>query len=205
MKLGIVEEKLAGVDRTSWLCVAGQTRQTRWRRTQAAREVTKSCAVSNFVSADRIQVDRIGLRWNWIESRSNLVASTNAPLRWNAMLECDCAIHSATPETDLQVYPWTEPTSEPCIQLFAQRNPWFVHEFILCAPRYAQFMDCIRNPWIVARSTDQWFAQRNPYFASNIPYTRKFWRRLSLAKWPGMYGGPEYIHKCVFRNPVLSF
>ena len=50
------------------------------RETYAGREVTKSCEVSNFASADRIQVDRIGLRWNWIESRSNLVASANAPL-----------------------------------------------------------------------------------------------------------------------------
>ena len=48
--------------------------------TYAGREVTKSCAVSNFVSADRIQEDRIGLKWNWIESRSNLVASANAPI-----------------------------------------------------------------------------------------------------------------------------
>ena len=50
------------------------------RETYAGREVTKSCAVSNcnFVSADRIQVDRIGLRWNWIESGSNLLASANA-------------------------------------------------------------------------------------------------------------------------------
>ena len=61
----------------SWLYVEGQTQQT--RETYACHEVMKSCAVSNFVSADRIQVDRIGLRWNWIESRSNLVASANAP------------------------------------------------------------------------------------------------------------------------------
>ena len=40
--------------------------------------------MSNFVSSDRIQVDRIWLRWNWIESRSNLVASANVPL--NKML-----------------------------------------------------------------------------------------------------------------------
>ena len=53
---------------------------TNSRETYAGREVTKSCAVSNFVSADRIQVDRIGLRWYWIESRSNLVPSVNAPL-----------------------------------------------------------------------------------------------------------------------------
>ena len=60
----------------AWLCVAGQTRQT---LAYTGREVTKSCVVSNFVSADRIQVDRIGLLWNWIESRLNLVASANAP------------------------------------------------------------------------------------------------------------------------------
>ena len=47
--------------------------------TYAGREVTKSRAVDNFVSADRIQVDRIGLRWNCIESRSSLAASANAP------------------------------------------------------------------------------------------------------------------------------
>ena len=47
--------------------------------TYAGREVTKSYAVDNFVSADRIQVDRIGLRWNCIESRSNLAASANTP------------------------------------------------------------------------------------------------------------------------------
>ena len=46
----------------------------------AGCKVTKSCVVSNFVSADRIQADQIGLRWNWIESRSNLVASANVPL-----------------------------------------------------------------------------------------------------------------------------
>ena len=36
--------------------------------------------MNNFVSADRIQVDRIGLRLYWIESRSNLVPIVNAPL-----------------------------------------------------------------------------------------------------------------------------
>ena len=50
------------------------------RETYAGYEVTKSCEVSNFASADRIQVEKIGLRWNWIESRSNLVASANTPL-----------------------------------------------------------------------------------------------------------------------------
>ena len=57
------------------------------RETYAGREVTKSCAVNNFVSADRIQVDRIGLRLYWIESRSNLVPSVNAPLGLGLGLE----------------------------------------------------------------------------------------------------------------------
>ena len=60
------------------LCSKADTANS--RETYVGCEVTKSCAVSNFVSADRIQVDRIGLRWNWIKSRSNLVASANAPL-----------------------------------------------------------------------------------------------------------------------------
>ena len=55
------------------------------RETYAGREVTKSCEVSNFVSADRIQVDRIG---NWIESRSNLVASANAPYVYKVLYVC---------------------------------------------------------------------------------------------------------------------
>ena len=62
------------------MALCSRTDTANSRETYAGREVTKSCAVSNFVSADRIQVDRIGLRWNWIESRSNLVASANAPL-----------------------------------------------------------------------------------------------------------------------------
>ena len=60
------------------LCSKADTANSRER--YAGCEVTKSCAVSNFVIVDRIQVDRIGLRWNWIKSRSNLVASANAPL-----------------------------------------------------------------------------------------------------------------------------
>ena len=61
------------------MALCSRTDTANSREMYAGREVTKSCAVSNFVSADRIQVDRIGLRWNWIESRSNLVASANAP------------------------------------------------------------------------------------------------------------------------------
>ena len=63
------------------LCNRTDTANSREMYAGCGREVTKSCAVSNFVSADRIQVDRIGLRCNWIESRSNLVASANAPLQ----------------------------------------------------------------------------------------------------------------------------
>ena len=57
------------------------------------------------------------------------------------------------------IYPWTGPASEPGNQLFAQRNPRIVREFVLCALRYARSMDCARNPWIVMRSMDPWFAQ----------------------------------------------
>ena len=55
------------------------------------------------------------------------------------------------------VYPWTGPAtaaSEPGNHLFAERNPWIVREFVLCALRYARSMDCARNPWIVAQSMD---------------------------------------------------
>ena len=62
------------------MALCSRTDTANSRKTYAGREVTKSCAVSNFVSADRIQVDRIGLRLYWIESRSNLVPSVNAPL-----------------------------------------------------------------------------------------------------------------------------
>ena len=51
------------------------------RETYAGREVTKSCAVSNFVSADRIQVDRIGYDGTGLNSdRIYIVAGANAPL-----------------------------------------------------------------------------------------------------------------------------
>ena len=60
------------------LCSKADTANS--RETYAGSKVTKSYAVSNFISADRIQMNRIGLRWNWIKSRSNLVASANAPL-----------------------------------------------------------------------------------------------------------------------------
>ena len=40
------------------------------------------------------------------------------------------------------VYPWTGPASKPGNQLFAQRNPWIVCEFVL-EPLNT------RNPWIV--------------------------------------------------------
>ena len=60
--------------RSNIMAPCSRTNMANSRETYAGHEVTKSCAMSNFVSADRIQVDRIGLRWNWIESRSNLVA-----------------------------------------------------------------------------------------------------------------------------------
>ena len=66
--------------RSNVMALCSRTDTANSRETYAGREVTKSCAVSNFVSADRIQVDRIEFMWNWIESRSNLVASANAPL-----------------------------------------------------------------------------------------------------------------------------
>ena len=65
--------------RSNIMVLCSRTDTANSRETYAGRKVTKSCAVSNFVSADRIQVDRIGLRWYWIESRSNLVPSANAP------------------------------------------------------------------------------------------------------------------------------
>ena len=78
VKLGSRREVSRCTSNVMALCSRTDTANS--RETYAGREVTKSCAVSNYVSADRIQVDRIGLRWNWIESRSNLVASANAPL-----------------------------------------------------------------------------------------------------------------------------
>ena len=75
MKLGSRRE--VSRSRLNVMALCSRTDMANLRKTYAGREVTKSCAVSNFVSADRIQVDQIGLRWNWIESRSNLVASAN--------------------------------------------------------------------------------------------------------------------------------
>ena len=69
--------------RSNVMALCSRTDMANSGETYAGCEVTKSCAVSNFVSADRIQVDRIGLRCNWIESRSNLVASANAPIVYN--------------------------------------------------------------------------------------------------------------------------
>ena len=82
MKLG--SRKEVSRSRLIVMALCNRTDTANSRETYAGCEVTKSCAVSNFVSADRIQVVRIGLRWNWIESRSNLVASANAPLEWIA-------------------------------------------------------------------------------------------------------------------------
>ena len=72
VKLGSRREVSRSESNVMALC--SRTDMANSRETYAGREVTKSCAVSNFVSADRIQADRIGLRWNWIECRSNLVA-----------------------------------------------------------------------------------------------------------------------------------
>ena len=77
MKLGSKRE--VSRSRSNVMALCSKTDTANSRETYAGREVTKSCAVINFVSADRIQVGRIGLRWNWIESRLNLVASANAP------------------------------------------------------------------------------------------------------------------------------
>ena len=46
--------------RSNVMALCSRTDTTNSRETYAGREVTKSCAVSNFVSADRIQVDRVG-------------------------------------------------------------------------------------------------------------------------------------------------
>ena len=77
MKLGSRRE--VSRSRLNVMTLCSRTDRANSRETYAGPVVTKSCSVSYFVSADRIQVDRIGLRWNWIESRSNLVASANAP------------------------------------------------------------------------------------------------------------------------------
>ena len=77
VKLGSRRE--VGRSRSNAMALCSRTDTAKSRETYPGRDVTKSCAVSNFVSADSTQVDRIGLWWNWIESRSNLVASANAP------------------------------------------------------------------------------------------------------------------------------
>ena len=77
MKLG--SRRKGSRSKSNVMALCSRTDTANSRETYAGREVTKSRAVGNFVSADRIQVHRIGLRWNWIESKSNLVASANAP------------------------------------------------------------------------------------------------------------------------------
>ena len=49
--------------------------------------------VANFVSVDKFKVDRIGLRRNWIEYRSNLAPSTNTQ-SFNLLTEIIKMYHS---------------------------------------------------------------------------------------------------------------
>ena len=70
--------------RSNVMTLCNRTDTSNSQETYAGCEVTKSRAVSNFVSADRIQVDRIGLQWKWIESRSNLVTSVRTLLNKTA-------------------------------------------------------------------------------------------------------------------------
>ena len=77
MKLGSRGE--VSRSKSNVIALRSRTDTANSQETYAGRKVTNSCAVSNFVSADRIQVYQIGLRWNWIESKSNLVASPNVP------------------------------------------------------------------------------------------------------------------------------
>ena len=65
--------------RSNIMALCSRTDTANSRETYADHEVKTLCAVSSFVRADRIQVDHIGLRWNWIECKSNLVASANTP------------------------------------------------------------------------------------------------------------------------------
>ena len=55
VKLGCRREVSRSRSNVMALCSGTDTANS--RETYAGREVTKSCAVSNFVSADRIQVD----------------------------------------------------------------------------------------------------------------------------------------------------
>ena len=57
----------------------------------AVREVMQLRAVGNFVSADRIQVDRIELRWDWIQSKSNLARSADTPFE-SCNVCCICTV-----------------------------------------------------------------------------------------------------------------
>ena len=50
-------------------------------------------AEGNFVSAYRIQVDRIELWWNWIESRSNIAPSGNAPYLYYFIIYAGAGIY----------------------------------------------------------------------------------------------------------------
>ena len=64
-KLLLSYVKLGSRREVSWsrsnvMAVCARTDTANSQETYAGREVTKSCAVSNFVSADRIQVDRMG-------------------------------------------------------------------------------------------------------------------------------------------------
>ena len=62
------------------MALCSRTGTTNSRKVYAVREVMQLCAVGNFVIADWIQVDRIGLRWNWSESKLNLAPSVSTPL-----------------------------------------------------------------------------------------------------------------------------
>ena len=58
VKLGCKREVSRSKSNVMALCSRRETANS--QETYAGREVTKSCAVSNFVSADWLQVDRIG-------------------------------------------------------------------------------------------------------------------------------------------------
>ena len=59
VKLGSRKEVSRSRSNVMALCSRIDTANS--RETYAGREITKSCEVSNFVNADRIQVDQIGL------------------------------------------------------------------------------------------------------------------------------------------------
>ena len=62
------------------MALCSKTDMANAQKTYAVCEVMQLWVAGNFVSADRIQVDQIGLQRNWIESRSNLAPSANTPL-----------------------------------------------------------------------------------------------------------------------------